>query len=50
MTIPLTGAGPSAPGGLSFYANKVAGTLTAANLNTHFGAGKWAWWKLDESA
>jgi len=25
-----------------------AGTLTTANLDTHFGAGNWAWWRQDE--
>jgi len=40
MTIPLTGAGPSAPGGLSFYANKVAG----------YNPAPIAYWILGEAA
>ena len=50
--ITLSGANVTGPDAkdAAIHASLAAGTLTAANLNTHFGAGKWAWWKLDETA
>jgi hypothetical protein len=52
LIMTLTGADTSNPDtkASDISAKLAAGTLTAANLNSHFGAGKWARWRLNETA
>jgi hypothetical protein len=39
---------PSADDHSNIHTKLTAGTLTASDLDTYFGSGKWSWWKMDE--